>query len=135
MYNRKDYPSSEYTFINPMSKDMRTTRAIQKGLIDPSKPFAQPVRNKDLGIPSFGFTPSPIIHKGGGFKQFFENLDGTRKYNGGGPVKVVNGRIVFTEKPYMPSPAPYTKEQIEKRFGKERAENLEKMFKKFKGKI
>ena len=89
MYNRKDYPSSEYTFINPMSKDMRTTRAIQKGLIDPSKPFAQPVRNKDLGIPS----------------------------------------------PYMPSPAPLTKEQIEKRFGKERAENLEKMFKKFKGKI
>ena len=133
MYNRKDYPSSEYTFINPMSKDMRTTRAIQKGLIDPSKPFAQPVRNQDLGIPSFA--GSPIIYKGGGFKQFFENLDGTRKYNGGGPVKVVNGRIVFEEKPYMPSPAPLTKEQIEKSFGKERAENFEKLFKKFKGKI
>ena len=123
MYNRKDYPSSEYTFINPMSKDMRTTRAIQKGLIDPSKPFAQPVRNQDLGIPSFGFTPSPIIHKGGGFKEFFENLEKAPKFN----VKV--------PKPYMPSPAPLTKEQIEKRFGKERAENLEKMFKKFKGKI
>ena len=123
MYNRKDYPSSEYTFINPMSKDIRTTRAIQKGLIDPSKPFAQPVRNSDLGIPSFGFTPSPIIHKGGGFKEFFENLEEAPKFN----VKVA--------KPYMPSPAPLTKEQIEKRFGKERAENLEKMFKKFKGKI
>ena len=122
MYNRKDYPSSEYTFINPMSKDMRTTRAIQKGLIDPSKPFAQPVRNKDLGIPSFA--GSPIIHKGGGFKQFFEDVEEATKFN---------GRIVPKVKPYMPSPAPLTKEQIEKTFGKERATKLEKMFERFKG--
>ena len=132
MFNRKDYPSSEYTFINPMSKDMRTTRAIQKGLIDPSKPFAQPVRNKDLGIPSFGFTPSPIIHKGGGFKQFFEDVEEATKFN---------GRIVPKVKPYMPTLSPqdmeriWSKEQIEKRLGKERAENLEKMFQKWKGKI
>ena len=124
MYNRKDYPSSEYTFLNPMSKDMRTTRAIQKGLIDPSKPFAQPVRNKDLGIPSFA--GSPIIHKGGGFKQFFEEAEEAAK---------LNGRILPKVKPYMPSPPPLTKEQIEKTLGKERAENLEKMFKKWKGKI
>ena len=102
-------------------------------LIQCPKTCVQPVRNQDLGIPSFA--GSPIIYKGGGFKQFFENLEEPRKYKGGGNVKVVNGRIVFEEKPYMPSPAPLTKEQIEKRFGKERAENLEKMFKKFKGKI
>ena len=102
MYNRKDYPSSEYTFINPMSKDMRTTRAIQKGLIDPSKPFAQPVRNKDLGIPSF--PASPIIHKGGGFKQFVKELEEPRRLGGG--------------KPYMPTLSP---------------QDVERMFEKFKG--
>ena len=106
---------SEYTFINPMSKDMRTTRAIQKGLIDPSKPFAQPVRNKDLGIPSF--PGSPIIYKGGGFKEFFKDI--------GKP-------IVPEAKPYMPTLSP---EDVKKRFSKERAEEFEKYFQKFKGKI